>query len=227
MAALDALAATTATADMDVELAEDGSAGDFGLVLPGHLCLADLRAAVRASIRQGRLVGFIDLGGVGRQAVAVAAVSSTAFAAGLFRLGLGRPLGEGRGLTLGLAAYLVQFDASLGQLALQAFVVLAEPFVVLAELLVLPNKAFNEVAQVVQLSEEGDRDGHGVADLDGRRQVHGCLKTTGYLAFYFANPWPARQGALIKYRKPRLTTLVIRLAFEEARIICRASQEAR
>jgi hypothetical protein len=51
MPALDALAATTTTADVNVELADQGTAWDFGLVLSGDVRSMDLCAAVRASVR--------------------------------------------------------------------------------------------------------------------------------------------------------------------------------
>src|SRR5207253_11065979 len=108
MASLNTSTATTATADMDVELADDGSARDFGLVLLGYLRLVEGATAVRASFRKGRLVGLIDHGGVRRQAMAVAAVSGTAFASRLLGLGLGWPLGEGSRLAFALAAGLLQ-----------------------------------------------------------------------------------------------------------------------
>src|SRR5215471_2458006 len=82
MASLDALAALTATADMDVELADDRLARDFGLILAGDKGLVERAAAVRASVREDCLVNLIDGSRVGGQAMAVTAVSRTAFATG-------------------------------------------------------------------------------------------------------------------------------------------------
>ena len=132
---LDAPAATGATADVDVELADQGTPRDFGLILGGDSGLPDRATAMRASLRQGRLQDFIDHRGAGGQAVAVAAVGLAGFAAGLLGLWLGRPLGEGRGLAFGLALRLVETGAGLVEFAAEAFVLLAEALVLLAELL--------------------------------------------------------------------------------------------
>jgi hypothetical protein len=48
---LDALAATTATADVDVELADQGTSRDFRLILEGDLGFPDGATALRASVR--------------------------------------------------------------------------------------------------------------------------------------------------------------------------------
>ena len=108
---LNALAATTATADVDVELADQGTSRDFRLILCGNLCFPDGATAPRARVRQGCLQDLIDSCGAGGQAVAVAPVGRAGFAAGRLGLWLGRPLGEGCGLAFGLALSLVEAGA--------------------------------------------------------------------------------------------------------------------
>src|SRR5206468_3359898 len=83
---LHAPAATTATADVDVELADQGTSRDLGLILGGDLGLADGATALRANLRQGCLQDLIDRRRAGGQAMAVAPVGRAGFAAG--RLGL-------------------------------------------------------------------------------------------------------------------------------------------
>ena len=137
MPPLNALAATTATADVDVELADQGTSRDFRLILYGNLCFPDGATALRARVRQGCLQDFIDSRGAGGQAVAVAPVVLAGFAAGRLGLWLGRPLGEGCGLAFGLALSLVEAGAGPFEFALEAFVLLAKAFVLLAKAFVL------------------------------------------------------------------------------------------
>ena len=134
---LNALAATTATADVDVELADQGTSRDFRLILCGNLCFPDGATAPRARVRQGCLQDLIDSCGAGGQAVAVAPVGRAGFAAGHLGLWLGRPLGEGCGLAFGLALSLVEAGAGPFEFALEAFVLLAKAFVLLAKAFVL------------------------------------------------------------------------------------------
>src|SRR5438046_3163749 len=102
MTTLDTLAAATATADVNVEQPDEGPAGDFGLILLGNLRFLDRATAMGASVGKGCFQDFIDPIGRRRRTMAVAAVSRPAFTSGLFRLGLGRAFGEGRGLAFGL-----------------------------------------------------------------------------------------------------------------------------
>jgi hypothetical protein len=152
MPPLDAPAATTATADVDVELADQGTSRDLRLKLGGDLGLPDGATALRASVRQGCLQDFIDRCGAGGQAVAVAPVCRAGFAAGLLGLWLGRPLGERCGLAFGPALRLVEAGAGLFEFA-------SETFVLLAELLDLG-------AELLQLLKDGERHGHRVEHLD-------------------------------------------------------------
>ena len=97
---LDAPAATGATADVDVELADEGTARDLRLILWGHLSFPNRATAPRASLRQGGLQDFINRRRAGGQAVAMAPVGRAGFPPGRLGMGLGRPLGEGSGLAL-------------------------------------------------------------------------------------------------------------------------------
>ena len=126
MPPLDAAAATTATADVDVELADQGTSRDFRLILCGNLCFPDGATALRASVRQGCLKDFLDSRGAGGQAVAVTPVGLAGFATGPLGLWLGRPFGERCGLAFGLALSQVEAGAGLFEFALEAFVLLAE-----------------------------------------------------------------------------------------------------
>jgi hypothetical protein len=160
---LDAPAATTATADVDVELADQGTSRDFCLILCGNLCFVDGATALWASVGQGCLKDFIDRRRTGGQAVAVTPVGLAGFAAGRLGLWLGRPLGEGCGLTFGLALSLVEAGAGLFEFALEAFVLLAKAFVLLAELL-------DVGAELLQFHKNGEGHGHRVEHLDGRHR---------------------------------------------------------
>ena len=91
--------------------------------------------------------------------MAVLAVGGAGLTAGLLGLRLGRPLGEGGGLTFGLPARLVEFGACLGQFALEAFVIQTKAFGFLAKL-------FELGAQVVEVRQEGGGHGHRIADFD-------------------------------------------------------------
>jgi len=62
---LNAPAAIRATADVDVELADPRTAGDFGRKLGGDVGLADGATTLGTGVRQGRLEDFIDRRGVG------------------------------------------------------------------------------------------------------------------------------------------------------------------
>jgi hypothetical protein len=179
---LDAPAAPTATADVDVEPADQGTSRDLRLILGGNLGFAEGATALRARLRQGCLKDFIDRCGAGRQAVTVAPVGLASFAAGRLGLWLGRSLGEGRGLAFGLALRLVEAGAGLFEFASEAFVLLAELLDLGAELL--------------QLLQDTEGHGHRVEHLDGRHRCLGWLHIR--LNHYSANPQRKRQGALIK-----------------------------
>jgi hypothetical protein len=168
--ALDAFAAATAAAYVDVELADDRPPGDLGLVLRGNKGFADGAAAVWAGIRQGGLKGLVDLARQGGGAVAVAPVGLAGLAAGLLRLWLGRPFGERGGLTLGLPTRLLKVGLGLRKLALQ-------PLVLLAETLVLPAELLELVAQLLQLFDQEEWCRHRLTHLDRRHRCHRCLAT--------------------------------------------------
>jgi hypothetical protein len=135
-----------------MELADQGTSRDLRLILRGHLGFPDGATALRASVGQRCLQDFIDCRGTGGQAVAVTPMELAGFAAGLLGLWLGRPLGEGCGLTFGLALRLVEAGASLFEFASEAFVLLAELLDVGAEL--------------PQLHKNGERHGHRVERLN-------------------------------------------------------------
>ena len=69
-----------------MELTDQGTARDLGLILWDDSRRADRTPAMGASGRQGCLQDFIDHRGVGGQAVAVAAMGFAGFPAGLLGL---------------------------------------------------------------------------------------------------------------------------------------------
>jgi hypothetical protein len=159
MPALDAGTAATTTADVDVELANQGTTRDFGLILGGNLCLPNRVATARASVGKGSVEDFIDLGGGRSRAVCVATVSSAGFASGFLGQWLGRTLGEGSGLAFGRSASLVELGTRLGEFTLEAFVVQTKTIVLLAEV-------FELGAQVVEVRQQGGGHRHRITDLD-------------------------------------------------------------
>jgi hypothetical protein len=125
MPALHAALAFSAAADVNVELPLNGPTGYLDLILVVDVRFVDLAAAVRASDRQQRLVGFVDL--LRWQAMSFGAVVFAGLAARLLRLGHGWPLGERGSLTFAGAALFVEqarqvFDlsAKLGDFAFEA-----------------------------------------------------------------------------------------------------------
>ena len=97
MPALHGCATGPALAAMDVELTQQRSAGDFGLILLDDLGFSDPAAAVGDRRRAAEaLVAFVDLFGRWRGAMAVRAVCVARLASGCLGLFLGRSLGEGR-----------------------------------------------------------------------------------------------------------------------------------
>jgi hypothetical protein len=103
MPAAHVLTALFAVAAVDVELADDWPARDFGLELLVEVVFDDLAAAIGTLLGQRRLVRFVDLARRRRFAMGVRPVLVALFAARLFGLGFGFPLGERGGLPLGRA----------------------------------------------------------------------------------------------------------------------------
>jgi hypothetical protein len=106
-------------------------------------------------------------------------VGRTGFASGLLGLWLGRPLGEGCSLTFGLALRLVEAGPGLVEFALEASVLLAQAFILPAELLDLG-------AEFLQFLQDTEGHGHRVEHLDGRHRSLGRLHIR--LNHYSANP---------------------------------------
>src|SRR5262245_7236729 len=158
MPPLDAPAAATTTADLNVELANQGASGDFRLILSGNLGLPNGTATMRTSVGKSGVEDFINRFGRRGRAVAVSSVSGAAFAPGRFGLGFGRSLGEGGGLAFRRAACLVEFCLGPGQFPSEAFVIQAKP-------LVLLTKAFALSAQVAWVRQEGGGDSWRVGIL--------------------------------------------------------------
>lgn len=104
-----------------------GTAGEAAAHEPGGLCRQSPVG------NQGGVEGLLDLVGRRRRAVAVLAVRRAALAPGRLRVGLGRPLAEGGGLTLRSAASLVE-------LGLQRRELLTQRLGLGAEALVLPDQ---------------------------------------------------------------------------------------
>jgi hypothetical protein len=183
---LEALATAQTAADVDIELTDDGSSGDFGLILLVNGGVLNGIAAARASVGKGSLEDDVDGLRRGGQAVAMATVGGAGFAAGFFRLWFGRPFGERRGLAFGLPIGLVEVRTKLAQFALEPFVILPQSLVVLPQLfvvlpqpLVVLEEMLDEGAEVVQFRQNGDRHGNRVAHLDGCHRSHHSLVTTG------------------------------------------------
>src|SRR5262249_38600675 len=156
---LDTLATATAAANVDVELADDGTARNLRLELLGNLELADGAAAVRASVGQGGVERFVDAIRSGCRAVTVAAVGRTGFTARLVGLSLGWPFGEGSGLPFRLTARLFEISLRLFQFALEVIVLVAEAFIFV-------QKNCDTMAEIVELAQERDWNRHGLGNLD-------------------------------------------------------------
>jgi hypothetical protein len=108
MAALHAPAAVLAGPAMDVELPMDRLPGNLGLVLLDDRGFRDVAAAGGAEVGQRRVLGFVDLVGRGRWAMAVAAVGLARFTPRSPGMGLGFALAERGGLPLAGPARLVE-----------------------------------------------------------------------------------------------------------------------
>ena len=88
MPTLHATAAGLTPAEVNGELAMDGTAGNLGLILLRGVCFFDVPVAARwTAVRQRSLVGFVDFVGREGEAVTMAAVPPTFLAAWLFRRG--------------------------------------------------------------------------------------------------------------------------------------------
>src|SRR5437867_1121040 len=100
MPSLQAALTTVAPADVDIELAMDGLAWDLDLILLLNVGFLDGTAAIRTALRQGSLIGFVDLLGRRRRPMPLVAVVIPGLAAGLLGLFLERAFGEGGSLAL-------------------------------------------------------------------------------------------------------------------------------
>ena len=111
MTPLNPTVALTALPDMDVKLAVNGLARNLHLELLGDVGFVEGAAAVRAHVRQGRLVNLVDLFGGGWLAVGLGAIVLARLAAWLLGLGRGLALSEGGGLALAGAGCFVELTA--------------------------------------------------------------------------------------------------------------------
>jgi hypothetical protein len=100
MASLNAAAALTALADVNVELPVNGLARNLHLELMSNVGFVEKTATLRAGIRQACLVDLVDLIGARRLAVSFGAIVPSRLAARFVRVRLGLTLGEGAGLAL-------------------------------------------------------------------------------------------------------------------------------
>jgi len=133
MAATQGLAALLAAAAVDLELANDGPAGDLGLELLIERVLDDVAAAIGTMLGQR---GFHDSVGRRRFAMGVGAVLVASLAARLLRTLLRFAFRERSGLSLGGSFEF--FDALLefADELLQPRVLLAQPLILKKELLI-------------------------------------------------------------------------------------------
>ncbi len=99
MSRLNAPPAPSAMADVKIEAAEDGPAGNLCLELLGLMILHGRPVTVRTAIRQGHVDDLVGFAG-GNRAVSLGAVILAGLATRRGRRILGRPLGERRGLPL-------------------------------------------------------------------------------------------------------------------------------
>jgi hypothetical protein len=152
---LDTPATTGTTTDVNVELSNQGTPGNLGLILDGNIGFLDLAATARAGIGERSVERLIDLFRGGRRAVTVTAVSGAGFASGSFGLRFWCTLGEGSSLTFGLPACLVEVVAELVDFLLEPLVVLTQPLVVLAELFVVLTQVVELGAEVLKVGQEG------------------------------------------------------------------------
>src|SRR5579859_4281874 len=100
MSAAQLLAAVSAMAAMDVELADDRLTRNLGLELLVQMVLDDIAAAIGTLLGQGSIVGFIDLAGRRRRTMAMLAVLLALLSPWFFGPFLGFTFGERRRLSL-------------------------------------------------------------------------------------------------------------------------------
>ena len=118
----EAATAAVAAADVDVELPDDGLAGDVGLELGGDFGLDDGAAAAGAGVGEWGLEDLVDAVGGGRRSVAVGAVGLAGLSSGSLGVGLGWSLAERCGLAFGGASGCVEFGAEAFDLGAQRVV---------------------------------------------------------------------------------------------------------
>ena len=109
MSAAQVLAALSAMATVDIELACDGLTWNLGLELLIEMVFDNVAAACRTAFGQRSFKGFIHR--AGRRAMAVVAVLLALFATRLFRVFLGWAFGKGSGLPFGGPFSLTQWIA--------------------------------------------------------------------------------------------------------------------
>ena len=119
VAALHASAAAATVTDVDPELAYDRPAGNLGLELLGHGVLDEAALTVRAGVGERGLEAFVDPLRRRRGPMAVGPVRLAGLAAGGFRVRLGRPLAEGRGLPFADAQGVLKAPGQLRDLAFE------------------------------------------------------------------------------------------------------------
>ncbi|MGH9207613.1 MAG: hypothetical protein ACRD1G_13845 [Acidimicrobiales bacterium] len=119
MTALAASAALAAMADMDTELAHDGSAWDVGLKLRADAGFDQASLAMRAGVRQGDFMAFVDLFGGRWGPMAVVAVRVATFSSRCFGLIFGRSFAEGCGLSFAGTEGILQPPGQVGDLSFE------------------------------------------------------------------------------------------------------------
>ena len=108
MSALAGLATVVAPAAVNVELPHDRLTRQLGLVLLIDVRFVQFAAAAGAGVRQGCLMDFVDLFWRRHRAMAMPAVTLTAFASGRFGVLVRRPLGKRCGLAFAGAFGLIE-----------------------------------------------------------------------------------------------------------------------
>jgi hypothetical protein len=119
MASLNAAAALTALADVNVELPVNGLARNLHLELLGDMGFVEWAATIGADLWQRCFVDLVDLFGGRWLAVSLGSVVLARLAAWLARIKFGLALGEGSGLAFAGAGCLVELTAEAFVLGLQ------------------------------------------------------------------------------------------------------------